>query len=62
MEEKILQALESPVNLEYAVDLNGLQIPNPIPEKYFGPGIKTGREREVEDNKKFIMKKVGTYK
>ncbi|KAL3110634.1 hypothetical protein niasHT_017512 [Heterodera trifolii] len=34
MEQKILDALETPTTFDYAIDLNGIKVENPVPDKY----------------------------
>uniref|UniRef100_A0A914HEI1 Protein NATD1 n=1 Tax=Globodera rostochiensis TaxID=31243 RepID=A0A914HEI1_GLORO len=34
LEQRVEEALENPQNFDYAIDLNGINIPNPVPTKY----------------------------
>ncbi|KAF7639362.1 hypothetical protein Mgra_00001030 [Meloidogyne graminicola] len=49
LDEKIINALENPVNFDYAIDLNGQKLENVQPQKYF-EGIKTFQRGRAFDH------------
>lgn len=60
MDEKIRHALENPVNFDYAIDLVGEKLPNPMPPKYF-TAIRAQKKRLQDTTAGFVLKKVQKY-
>uniref|UniRef100_A0A1I8AZZ1 Small ribosomal subunit protein mS26 n=1 Tax=Meloidogyne hapla TaxID=6305 RepID=A0A1I8AZZ1_MELHA len=58
LDEKVRDALENPVNLDYAIDLNGEKLENIKPQKYF-EGIKAiQRGRAFDHQPGYTLKKL----
>lgn len=60
LDEKVREALENPINLDYAIDLNGAKIENVQPQKCF-EGIKaTQRGRAFDHQPGYTLRKLDT--
>nr|CAD2191904.1 unnamed protein product [Meloidogyne enterolobii] len=60
LDEKVREALENPINLDFAIDLNGAKIENVQPQKCF-EGIKaTQRGRAFDHQPGYTLRKLDT--
>jgi hypothetical protein len=61
MHAKVQQALENPVTFDYAIDLGGQRVENPVPAKYF-EGIKAQQKRIFDKTSGYALKSEGIVK